>query len=67
VSFNDIVGLMQAKNILTIAFIMPIKFPQLFTGKMCFVADNSTIVFLSGKRKPWSGILLYGVSASFVD
>ena len=37
-------GLHQAKALLKEAVIMPIKFPQFFTGK----------------RKPWKGILLYG-------
>ncbi|CAF1262354.1 unnamed protein product, partial [Didymodactylos carnosus] len=44
VSFNDVVGLDQAKEALKEAVILPIKFPQLFTGN----------------RKPWAGILLYG-------
>ncbi len=46
VSWDDVAGLERAKDALKEAVIMPIKFPQLFTGK----------------RKPWKGILLYGVS-----
>lgn len=45
VTFADVVGLEQAKEALKEAVILPVKFPQLFQGK----------------RKPWAGILLYGV------
>eukprot|EP01064_Diplonema_japonicum_P019616 TRINITY_DN2835_c10_g1_i1.p1 TRINITY_DN2835_c10_g1~~TRINITY_DN2835_c10_g1_i1.p1 ORF type:complete len:459 (+),score=92.26 TRINITY_DN2835_c10_g1_i1:70-1377(+) len=44
VSWDDIAGLEAAKDALREAVILPIKFPQLFTGK----------------RKPWRGILMYG-------
>lgn len=44
VKWSDVAGLEGAKEALKEAVIMPIKFPQLFTGK----------------RKPWRGILLYG-------
>jgi vacuolar protein-sorting-associated protein 4 len=44
VKWDDIAGLVQAKSSLQEAVILPVKFPQLFTGK----------------RKPWKGILLYG-------
>lgn len=44
VKWDDVAGLEQAKNLLKEAVILPIKFPQLFTGK----------------RTPWRGILLYG-------
>ncbi|KAJ6620138.1 P-loop containing nucleoside triphosphate hydrolase protein [Mycena sp. CBHHK59/15] len=44
VTWDDIAGLEAAKDSLREAVIIPIKFPQLFTGK----------------RKPWKGILLYG-------
>ncbi|WFD33742.1 Vacuolar protein sorting-associated protein 4 [Malassezia cuniculi] len=44
VQWDDIAGLTTAKEALKEAVILPIKFPQLFTGK----------------RKPWKGILLYG-------
>jgi vacuolar protein-sorting-associated protein 4 len=46
VKWDDVAGLHQAKESLKEAVILPIKFPQLFTGK----------------RKPWRGILLYGVN-----
>ncbi|GMT26793.1 hypothetical protein PFISCL1PPCAC_18090 [Pristionchus fissidentatus] len=44
VKWTDIAGLASAKESLQEAVILPIKFPQLFTGN----------------RKPWRGILLYG-------
>ena len=44
VSWDDVAGLSSAKDALKEAVILPIKFPQLFTGK----------------RKTWSWILLYG-------
>lgn len=46
VRWDDIAGLESAKEALKEAVILPIKFPHLF----------------SGKRTPWKGILLYGVS-----
>lgn len=44
IKWSDVAGLHNAKNMLKEAVILPIKFPQLFTGN----------------RKPWKGILLYG-------
>ncbi|KAJ7356404.1 P-loop containing nucleoside triphosphate hydrolase protein [Mycena albidolilacea] len=44
VTWDDIAGLDAAKTSLKEAVIIPLKFPQLFTGS----------------RKPWKGILLYG-------
>ncbi|KAL4858781.1 Protein SUPPRESSOR OF K(+) TRANSPORT GROWTH DEFECT 1 [Chlorella vulgaris] len=44
VKWDDVAGLESAKDSLKEAVILPVKFPQFFTGK----------------RKPWSGILLYG-------
>lgn len=44
VKWDDVAGLEGAKEALKEAVILPMKFPQLF----------------SGKRKPWKGILLYG-------
>jgi len=44
VKWSDVAGLETAKELLKEAVILPVKFPQLFTGK----------------RKAWKGILLYG-------
>jgi vacuolar protein-sorting-associated protein 4 len=44
VKWSDVAGLEMAKDALKEAVILPIRFPQFFTGK----------------RKPWKGILLYG-------
>lgn len=44
VKWDDVCGLLKAKEALKEAVILPIKFPQMFVGK----------------RKPWKGILLYG-------
>lgn len=45
VKWDDVAGLQNAKEALKEAVILPLKFPQLFVGN----------------RKPWKGILLYGV------
>lgn len=44
VKWDDVSGLEMAKEALKEAVILPVRFPQFFTGK----------------RKPWKGILLYG-------
>jgi len=44
VKWEDVAGLDGAKDALKEAVILPLKFPNLFTGK----------------RKPWKGILMYG-------
>lgn len=46
VKWDDVAGLEGAKDALKEAVILPNKFPELFVGN----------------RKPWRGILLYGVS-----
>ena len=46
VQWDDIAGLNAAKQGLQEAVILPVKFPEIFVGQ----------------RRPWKGILLYGVS-----
>ncbi|CAF4720548.1 unnamed protein product, partial [Rotaria sp. Silwood1] len=43
-TFDDVIELEQAKEVLKEAIILPVKFPQIFQGN----------------RKPWAGVLLYG-------
>jgi vacuolar protein-sorting-associated protein 4 len=62
-----VIGLEQAKEALKEAVILPVKFPQLFQG--ISASQIHLMLFFShflGKRKPWAGILLYGVSVSFL-
>lgn len=51
VQWSDVAGLEGAKEALKEAVILPIRFPHLFTGK----------------RIPWKGILLFGVSFLFKE
>ena len=46
VKWSDVAGLELAKQALQESVILPVKFPELFDDKY---------------RKPWKGILLYGV------
>lgn len=49
VQWDDVAGLEGAKKALKEAVILPIKFPEIFVGQ----------------RRPWKGILLYGVNFEF--
>lgn len=48
VSFNDIAELDSAKQLLKEAIVMPVKYPQFFTGLL----------------RPWNGILMFGPSGT---
>lgn len=45
IKWSDVAGLEKAKEALQEAVILPLRYPHIFIGK----------------RKPWRGILLYGV------
>ena len=70
VHWDDIAGLMVAKEALKETVILPVKFPHLFTGEphplllLGRVERHPMLYSMSspGKRQPWRGILLYGVS-----
>ncbi len=62
VTFEDVVGLEQAKTALKEAVILPVKFPKLFKGISFYEITKIFYFSALGKRKPWAGILLYGVS-----
>ena len=66
-TFDDVVGLEQAKMALKEVVILPVKYPRFFRGIVFFQPLNIRNSFYSnlGNRKPWAGILLYGVSTSF--
>lgn len=51
VKWSDVAGLEKAKEALQEAVILPLRYPHIFTGK----------------RKPWRGILLYGVILIFLN
>ncbi|KAK6235177.1 hypothetical protein SCA6_010514 [Theobroma cacao] len=66
VKWNDVAGLESAKQALQEAVILPVKFPQFFTG---FVEGDFELVAINlvlclilavGKRRPWRAFLLYG-------
>lgn len=46
IKWSDVAGLEKAKEALQEAVILPLRYPHIFIGK----------------RKPWRGILLYGVN-----
>ena len=67
--WDDVAGLEGAKDALKEAVILPVKFPQFFTGRHLFSLWGMLhcgqclclhVCHHAGKRKPWSGILLYG-------
>ena len=50
IRWSDVAGLEGAKYVLQESALLPVRFPQLFKTKY---------------RKPWRGILLYGVSNTY--
>ncbi|CAF2994986.1 unnamed protein product [Rotaria sp. Silwood2] len=62
VTFDDVIGLEQAKEALKEAVILPVKFPQHFQGILLYNLYAFLMFFavVLGKRKPWASILLYG-------
>ncbi|OEL30599.1 Protein SUPPRESSOR OF K(+) TRANSPORT GROWTH DEFECT 1 [Dichanthelium oligosanthes] len=64
VKWNDVAGLESAKQALQEAVILPVKFPQFFTGSLeslcCQLVCTNGECSPVGKRRPWRAFLLYG-------
>jgi SpoVK/Ycf46/Vps4 family AAA+-type ATPase len=72
--WDDIAGLDTAKHLLKESVVLPIKYPQLFTGtstQQCRLGHTATVPELDHAQKsrmfagagllvPWKGVLLYG-------
>ena len=52
VKWNDVAGLESAKQAFQEAVILPVKFPQFFTGWFSFCLENNTLRFSKTKKLP---------------
>lgn len=58
VTWKDIAGLSEAKELMREAVVLPLWLPDYFKGNLGF--RNSEFLNCQGLRRPWKGVLMYG-------